>query len=293
MASNSHAAVGYPGDKPVMAYQFIKTLFLFLVLAGVYWHMFVDLIQAWNIKPQSSHGFFVLPIALWLCWQRKGLVKDIGIRRSGIGNVLLFWGLGIYLAGYLGSVSTMMNMSFMVSAAGIVIGMLGYSVLRVFLFPYLFLFFMFPIPDAIYVSLTNPLKLMVSDVSAFLIGVLGIAVYQDGNLIQIGNFQMEVVEACSGMRSLISYLMLGTILASFLNGSRWKIGLLAASAVPIAFLNNILRITITGLLAEWYGADAAEGFFHGFTGMITFAIGFLMLIGVYTFLSEPKSKTEI
>jgi len=138
----------------------------------------------------------------------------------------------------------------MVSLSGIIISVMGYSVFKTFLFPYLFLLFMFPIPDAIYLWMTNPLKLLASDTSAALLKLCGIAVYQDGNLIQLAKFQMKVLEACSGMRSVVTYLMLGIILASFIRGSNWKKILLSVTTLPIALFNNILRITVTGLLAE-------------------------------------------
>ena len=113
------------------------------------------------------------------------------------------------MAGFLGRIATIVNFSFMVSLCGIIISVMGYSVFKTIHFPYLFLLFMFPIPDAIYLWMTNPLKLLTSDALAALLKLFHIAVYQDGNLIQQAKFQMVVVEACSGMRSVVTYLLQG------------------------------------------------------------------------------------
>jgi exosortase len=273
------------GDGQAFNHQSLKAMFLWFLLLAVYSPMLIELIQTWNNKPQSSHGFFVIPLSLWFCWQRKELAKKVMTGGSSSGTILLLIGLMIYMVGFLGRIATITNFSFMVSLSGIIISVMGYPVFKIFLFPYLFLLFMFPIPDAIYLWMTNPLKLLASDTSAALLKLFGIAVYQDGNLIQLAGFQMEVVEACSGMRSVVTYLMLGIILASFVRGSNWKKILLTFITLPIALFNNILRITVTGLLAEWYSVESAEGFFHGFTGLITFAIGFLLLLGVYKLIT--------
>jgi len=177
----------------------------------------------------------------------------------------------------------------MLFIAGVVLAIFGPGVIRAYLFPYVFLIFMFPVPDAIYVSLTNPLKLFASTVSANLLQSVGIPTYQDGNILQFSNFTMEVVEACSGMRSLVTYLMLGTLLSSFLRGHFWNKCLLVFSTIPIAFFNNILRIIGSGILARWYGQKVAQGFFHEFTGLITFSVGFLLMIALYSLLSPKRS----
>lgn len=290
-AINCNSEIVLNGDGQAFNHQSLKAMFLWFLFLAVYSPMLIELIQTWDNKPQSSHGFFVIPISLWFCWQRKELAKKAMNGGSSTGTILLFIGLMIYVAGFLGRIATIANLSFMVSLAGIVISIMGYSVLKILLFPYLFLLFMFPIPDAIYLRMTNPLKLLASDASAAVLKLIGIAAYQDGNLIQLANFEMEVVEACSGMRSVVTYLMLGIILASFVKDSNWKKVLLAVITLPIALFNNVLRISVTGLLAEWYSVESAEGFFHGFTGLTTFAIGFLLLLGVYKLFTGNIFKT--
>ena len=273
-------------------HHLIKALFLVSLLALLYWPVIVNLTRAWAIKPQSSHGYFILPIVIWLCWIRKDRFAGLQIRGSHLGLFLLATGLFLYILATLACTDTIANISMMLSIAGVGLATLGPAVFRAYLFPYVFLIFMFPVPDAMYVSLTNPLKLFASDVSADLLQSVGVTTYQDGNILQFSNFTMEVVEACSGMRSLITYLMLGTLLSSFLKGYFWNKCLLVFSTIPIAFFNNILRITGTGILAHWYGQKVAHGFFHGFTGLTTFVLGFFVMLGIYRLLSKKKSETK-
>lgn len=277
--------------RPHHRVQLIKTLVLISFLLLLYSPVIMNLIRAWAIKPQSSHGYFILPIVLWLCWVRRRRFANLAVGGSNIGFFFLIPGLALYLLATVACVDTAANISMMLCLAGVIWTILGPDVIRAYLFPYVFLIFMFPIPDALYVSLTNPLKLFVSSVSANLIQILGISAYQDGNILHFANLKMEVVEACSGMRSIVTYLMLGTLLSSFLAGGLWRKGLLLFTTFPIALLNNILRITGTAILAHWYGQTVALGFFHEFAGLTIFGLGFCLMLGVYWLLSEKKSQT--
>jgi len=135
---NCNYGIVLNGDGPAFNHQSLKMLFLCLMLLAVYSPMLLELIQTWNNKPQNSHGFFVIPISLWFCWQRKELAKKVMTGGSSSGNILLFIGIMIYMAGFLGRIATIVNFSFMVSLCGIIISVMGYSVFKTFLFPYLY-----------------------------------------------------------------------------------------------------------------------------------------------------------
>ncbi len=271
-------------------HHLIKALVLVSLLALLYWPSILNLIYAWKIKPQCSHGYFIMPISIWLCWQRRNRWHYLTVNSSYLGFFLLLPGLFFYVISIVAAADTIANISVMLTLAGVVILTFGPAVFKAYLFPYLFLIFMFPIPDALYLSLTNPLKLFASSISTSILQALGIPTFQDGNILQLANFQMQVVEACSGMRSLVTYLMLSTLLSNFLSNGFWKKCLLIISAIPIAFFNNILRITGTGVLARWYGQKVAQGFFHEFTGLATFVLGFFLILGIYWLLSEKESE---
>lgn len=266
----------------------VKTTVLVLALTFFYWPNIIKLIGVWEYKPQCSHGYFILPISLWLFWVRKDALAGLKLQGSVTGLILLCGGLFFHLIGSFGHFDSLVYISMMFSLAGVLIATAGMSFFRAFFFPYFFLIFMFPIPDGIYTSLTIPLKLLASDVSGDLIKAMGIPVFQDGNIIKFTNFEMEVVEACSGMRSLVTYLMLGTLIGSFLSGSFWKKCIMVIMAIPVAFLNNILRVVVTGILGHFFSSKMAQGFFHEFTGFTTFIVGFGLMLGIYSLLSRTK-----
>jgi len=264
--------------------QAIKGLILLCGLVLLYWPALWKLGHAWNIKPQSSHGYLVIPLSLWLCWRNRSRWDGIQKGGSYLGFFLLVPGLLLYTGALLAAADTLANISLMLSLGGLIICAFGAGVFRAYLFPYVFLIFMFPIPDAVYVSVTHPLKLLVSSVSSELLQAIGIPTYLEGNILRSANFSMKVVEACSGMRSVVAYLMLGTLLSYFLAGKIWKKGLLVFSAVPIAFFSNVLRITGTGVVSDWFGKRATEGLLHEFSGLIAFGVGFFVMYGFYCLL---------
>lgn len=279
------------GDKHAL----FKAAILLLGLLILYRQTLFTVVESWAYKPQVSHGYAIVPLVVWLCWlQRHAIGGADGLRQRG-GSVsgLLWLAGGLVLHGVaqlLGS-STLANAALMISLAGVVIVTLGVALFRALLFPYLFLLFMFPIPDALYLQLSAPLKLWVSQLSTLMIKGLGIPVVQEGNVLQFVQFQMEVVEACSGMRSLVSYLMLAALLAHFLNRTLlFKVSLLGC-AVGVAMFNNLVRIVVTAVLAHHFGESLARGFYHEFTGLVTFAGGFVLLTLCFRLLSVPVGAT--
>ena len=273
--------------------EVIKALFLTTLLIVLFWPSLVTLVYAWEIKPQCSHGYFIVPISLWLGWKKKDELMSASVIGSYWGVVLLFSGIVLYWLAIISAFDTLANLTLMVCIAGIIIGVWGTRVFRIVLFPFLFLVFMFPIPDVIYLSMTNPLKMLASQLSAMTTQAIGIPTLQEGNLLVFANFQLEVVEACSGMRSLMTYLMLSTLLAQFSGFKIFKKIVLILCAIPIAILINVIRIALTAILSEEYGTETAMGFFHGFTGVFVFAIGFGLLLLSYKLLSLTPRRVKI
>lgn len=247
----------------------------------LYLPMWSRLVSSWSYKPQCSHGYFILPISLWLCVRRFKTVPDMPISHNYPSLILFAGSMVVYLLGIIAGAETLTHASYMGSLAGLILSLGGLSLLKTVAFPYAFLLFMFPIPDYLYLAMTGSLKLLATKLSAASISALGIPVVREGNLIYLANFQLDVVEACSGMQSLISYLMIATLLAYFSEASVAKKGVLIASAVPVALLNNVLRITSTGILGEFFGMAAITGMPHMAVGFITFAVGLAILILIY------------
>lgn len=255
---------------------------LFLMLVVLYVPVFRGLIDGWNIKPEASHGYLILPISLFLVWQNRERLTQYEPEGEKLGLVLILSGLSLYFVGVIAEISTLSNISLLFNVFGILLSILGRKITRVLIFPVIFLVFMIPVPDVIYVSLTAPLKLFVSAVSSNIMQLLGIPVMREGNIFYLANISFEVVEACSGLRSLISYLVLSTLLAYFLPpNTMGKKVLLVAITLPTALLVNILRIVITGFLSNRWGKKMAEGFFHESSGIMLFFIGASMLFGIF------------
>ncbi|WP_195892551.1 exosortase/archaeosortase family protein [Geotalea daltonii] len=273
-----------PGYKGQNIY-FLTVVALFIVLHTVlYFPVYLRLVQAWGSMPQCSHGYFVLPIIAWLCFMKHKSLQSNHVQPSYRGCIMTYAGLFVYVAALAYESDTFAYLSYMISIAGLIVSFFGLQLFKLFIFPYLFLFFMFPIPSSVYLRLTGSMKLLASTLSAGIISSFGIPVLRDGNIIQLSNLQLSVVEACSGMQSLVSYIMLGSLLAYHMKSSSWKKLTLIAVTIPVALLNNIMRITSTGIIGQHYGIEAITGTIHDVIGMFIFVIGLMILISVYHWL---------
>jgi len=186
-----------------------------------------------------------------------------------------------------------MRISFLIVLSGIVLFLLGWAHLKTLLFPIVFLIFMIPIPSILMGKITFPMQLFASKVAALSLHQLGVPVLREGNIISLAHTTLEVAEACSGIRSLISLLALGTVFAYFTKKSFWQRTVLVLSCFPIAIFVNSLRVTATGVLANNYGTSVAQGFFHGFSGYLLFLLAFVLLIGEGFLLSKFQRQQKI
>lgn len=253
----------------------------FVVLAILHSILYIPiygrLITAWKTMPQCSHGWFILPLALWLVFLKRRYLLGRSYPMAYGGVLVTFIGLVLHPVSMVYESDSLGYLSYIITLMGIIISLFGVTLLRILWFPLAFLVFMFPLPDFFYLRLTGPMKLFASRVSAEILGIAGIPVLQEGNIIQLPNLQLNVVEACSGMQSLVSYIMLGCLLASFLAGPPWKKLVIVGATVPVALLNNILRISGSGFLGEWFGKAAISGLYHELFGLAVFAVGFAIL----------------
>lgn len=252
------------------------------VFALLYASTFKDLYLAWSTEEDYSHGFLVIPVSLYLVWRKKGELIDQPMQPSNWGIVILVFWAAMYFLGYVGDISTFVSYSMIVLIFGMVVTIAGHKVAQLVLFPIFFLFFMIPIPSEIYTMLTNPLKLTATSASASLLHLMKVPVYQEGNLMHLPNYSMQVVVACSGIRSLISVVALALLMGYVTFRSNIRRTALFIFSLPISILGNVLRITVTGLLAYYVSSEMAEGYSHTLAGLVTFAISFIVLfLGAY------------
>jgi exosortase len=255
--------------------------FTMLLLAVVYYRIVPGMVTQWYSDENYSHGFFVPLIAAWFLSQRRSEILQEEVAPWNPGLIVLLLGLCQLLVGFLAIEYFTMRTSLLVVLAGLILFLFGRRIFRLSLSPLAYLIFMVPLPYILYDSFAFPLKLFVTWVSVAFLKLIGVVVLREGNLLLFPATTLEVSDACSGMRSIVSLLALSAAYALYLRTSGWRRWLLIASALPIAVCTNALRIIVTGILAQQWGAKAAEGFFHEGAGLVVFGLSvvFLLLIG--------------
>lgn len=256
---------------------------LFLVL---YYPIISYLVYTWSIDDNYSHGYIVPFMSLYLVWERRSELLSLEVKPNVWGLLLLIFGLFVMMLGHVGAELFLGRFSMLIVIAGIVLFLLGKDYLIALAFPICFLVFMIPLPSVIFNSLAFPLQLLAAKVATNIIYACGIPVLRDGNVIHLANTSLEVAEACSGIRSLITIMTLATIYAYFMECKRWKQVVLFLSAIPIAIITNSARVTFTGFLSHYYGDEAAKGFYHTFEGWFMFVVAFALLLVFGFFLRK-------
>jgi exosortase len=252
---------------------------------GILYHRITPaLVQDWWRDPNFSHGFFVPLFSAYLIWRDRQDLAKVPVRPSWFGIIVVGAGLSILVVGSLGAELFLSRSSLVVILAGLVTFFFGWAYLRALLFPLVFLLLMVPIPAIIFNQITFPLQLLASRLASFVLPEIGVPVLREGNIISLPAMPLEVAEACSGIRSLMSLLTLAAIYSYFAENSSWKRVCLVAVAVPIAVAANAVRIIGTGLLVQYWDPDKALGFFHEFSGWIIFLVSVFLLIGAQSLL---------
>jgi len=268
--------------------QFGFTLFL---LAAIYCRIIPPMVRQWYEDENYSHGFIVPLIAGYFLYSRWQALKEEPVTPSNTGLVVIFGGLCLLLCAWLGMELFTTRASLIVVLAGLTLYFFGTGIFRIISLPLAYLLFMVPLPYIVYDAVAFPLKLFVTKVSVAFLKVAGVVVLREGNIIMFPATTLEVADACSGIRSLISLLALAVAYAFFLRIKPFQRVILICSAVPIAVSTNALRVIVTGFLAQYWGAKAAEGFFHEFAGMAVFGVAMVALVSLGTLMGATKTGT--
>lgn len=253
----------------------------FLVLLGVVYHSIIAaMVLDWYRDDNYSHGFLVPLIAGYLAYRRRDELTAAEVRPSNLGLVVIAGGFAMLLVGWFGTEYFTMRASMVVVLAGSVLYLFGRQVFGLLFAPIVYLLLMIPIPYIIYDAAAFPLKLLVTEVSVTALKAMGIVVWQEGNILMFPNITLEVADACSGLRSIMSLLALGAAYALVLYSSLRDRAILILSTLPIAVFTNCLRVIATGFLAQYIGSAAAEGFFHEFAGLFVFLTAVAMFLAL-------------
>jgi exosortase D (VPLPA-CTERM-specific) len=230
----------------------------------------LELVGRWQTQEEYSHGFLIPVIVAWLVWTRRdAVVASIG-RPSWLGLALVALAAAMHIVGKLSSLFVLSQLGFIVALLGVTLGVGGYSLLKVMFVPIIFLLFAIPLPYFIDAVLSYRLQLISSELGTAFIRLFRIPVFREGNVIDLGIYKLQVVEACSGLRYLYPLMTLGFLAAYFFQAPIWQRAVIFLSTIPITILMNSLRIGIVGILVDHFGPQDADGFLHMFEGWIIF-----------------------
>lgn len=270
---------------------FLTKLF---ILLGLWFVSFIpvypNLVAAWLNDANNSHGILVPVISIFFIWQKRERLKLTRISSLNWGAFVLVVSMVLYLLSFAVGIKVISRCMIVFSLIGLLLFTLGKEVVTTLGFPLLFLVFMIPVPSGIQGIISFPLQLFATKIAYFLIQALSIPVHQEGNMLYFAQTQLEVAEACSGLRSIAAFTVLSVVFAYLLNKGWRRRVLLLASAVPIALFTNIIRISGTGILAHHFGSGIADGFLHQFSGLLVFVFGFVLLMAEFILLDRIGAK---
>lgn len=261
----------------VMYALILLSLFLFFL----YGKVLVSMAQQWLSDPNYGHGFLVPLFAAYILWRERGLRREVSVRTSNWGLVIMLFALGLLILGTLGSEHFTARISFLIMIAGIGVFLVGWQALRSVAFPLGYLVLMIPLPAVIYYQLTFPLQLLASRLGADGLVALGVPTVREGNLLILPNCTLEVVEACSGVRSLLSLVAVVVGYVYLAEPTAWKRGVLVAAAIPVVIMSNAFRLIATGILSFFWDPAADAGVVHTGLGLVFFLLAFLSILLIH------------
>ena len=254
-------------------------LVLFLAaLVQIYWPVIVGLAHQWTTDADTAHALICVPLAVIVAVTRRVELRNAIARPRPAGLVVVAGALGLLLLGRLGAELFLTRFSLVVFLAGSIVFLFGWRHLRILAFPFALLLLSVPIPAVVVAQVTLPLQLFASAGAESSLQAMSIPVFRDGNILVLPNATLQVAEACSGIRSLVSLLALSLIIARTTEHRAWARTLIVLSAAPVAVLVNALRVTTTAAATYWYGRGAAEGFVHESVGVVMFIVALALVM---------------
>ena len=249
-----------------------------VLLIGVLYHDVIRrLVRIWITDSDQAHGLLLVAVAVYLVFHRRNRIRQIKTEKWLPGILIMVGAILLLLAGQVVVEYFAMRVSLIILLAGTIGFLLGKDALKILLFPLLLLLLAMPLPAIVVNSLTLPLKSLVSSLASEMLRALGVSILQEGNILRMPQITLEVVNACSGIRSVFSLFVLALLFCSDLDGYVQK-ALLLVLTIPLAIFTNALRITATGMLATHWDPEKAMGFYHSFSGWVIFVLSLVLLL---------------
>ena len=269
----------------------IFTAVLIVALLGyMYAESLVYLFSRWLGTEDYSHGIFVPFISGYLIWQSRHRLNQVSKEKAWWGLAVIALGLLLYVVGELSTLFVIHHFSLWTVIVGLVVTLIGVRGAKAIAFPLCYLLTAIPLPTFFYASLSSQLQLWSSSLGVGWLQLMGVMAFREGNVIDLGPVQLQVVEACSGIRYLFPLTSLSLLCAYLFKDKTWKRVVLVLSSIPISILINGFRIGMIGILVELYGKGAAEGFYHLFEGWVIFMVSLGLLILEMSLLGRVRAS---
>ncbi len=252
----------------------------------VYMHGLSELVVLWDQRPEYSYGYIIPFITLFLIWQRKDRLEKVEFTGSWWGVLIAIIGLFLLVIGELTTLFLVIHYSFLFVVLGGVLSLLGWKAFKIIFIPLLFLAFMIPLPSFFLQQISQVLQLVSSQLGVWVIRQFNISVYLAGNVIDLGVYKLQVVQACSGLRYLFPLMALSFMMAYFYQDKFWKRVIIFLSSIPITIIMNSFRIGMIGIMVEYWGISMAKGFLHDFEGWVIFMSCMLVLLAEMWLLTK-------
>lgn len=277
--------------------QQVRTYFFSALVAGLfvagYYPAFSELVRKWSASEDYAHAFFTVPIILYMIWIKRDLLIR-GKGNSVFGLPLVVCSILLYLLALQLQIPTIMFIAAVSTIVSVLVYFAGFLVLKDLAIPLVLLFLIIPIPNQLLSMVTATLQLKVSQASEIIVQMFSIPLFREGNVLHIPDKTFQVVEACSGIRSLISLTTLSLIFGYFTLEKRVSICLLLLFSIPVAIFINIVRVVSLVVVYRLYKIDLSAGTAHTIAGLVLFLLGLVMLVIFQRILEfwEAKEKNK-
>jgi exosortase len=274
-----------PNDQKRASFSWMTLAWFGALVFVCYAPVIIALVKNWGNDDDMGHGYFVPAIAAYIAWQKKDALAKLTPQPNWWGMVIVFYGAFQLYLGTLGAELFLSRTAIVITMIGIVLFLGGKKFLKELAFPLFLLFLMIPIPAIIYNKITFPLQILASEAAEIALSILNIPVLREGNILYLPSQALNVVEACSGIRSLLTLTFLSLVYGYFFEKRTWVRVTLFFSTIPIAIAANSGRVTLTGILSE-IKPELSEGFFHEFSGWVIFMLALSIMVAFHQAITK-------